>query len=421
MSKSAANRDHGSERGDKQAADFQSHVELLATLAKALHASGLPAHRLERMVTMTAERIQTPVHILAIPTGLLLSIGPEMSPVTLILRVNAGGVHLERLARLTAIARGIIRGQIEAPEAKRRIDFVMRAPPRWGQLMTVLGYVCSAGAFAVFFGGAMPEIGTSICVGLAVGLVAVVMQQFQTSTRLFELLAAAAAAAIAGVVTITTGHLVEWIPLASGLIILLPGLAMVDSLDELAHGHLASGGSRMAGVGIVLLAMAFGAVLGSLLVLPPDATIPDEGVPTGAQTWWVVPALVVVSFGSMVRFRARWRDYGVALAGSIVALAGARFRAQHLGSLAGPFLAALLLGTAANLFANAFRQPSQLLSVPGLALLVPGSFGVRSLSALLTEEIEFGVDIAFHMFLTAMALVGGLIISNSFFRERIHD
>jgi uncharacterized membrane protein YjjB (DUF3815 family) len=59
-----------------------------------------------------------------------------------------------------------------------------------------------------------------------------------------------------------------------------------------------------------------------------------------------------------------------------------------------------------------------LFTVPGLALLVPGSFGVRSMSALLSEETAVGVDTAFHMFLAAMALVTGLLIANSMFRQR---
>ena len=94
---------------------------------------------------------------------------------------------------------------------------------------------------------------------------------------------------------------------------------------------------------------------------------------------------------------------------------------SHLGPFAGPFVAAFLLGAAAHVFANTMRQPAQLMTVPGLALLVPGSFGVRSLSALLDENTALGVDTAFHMFLTAMALVAGLLISNSFFRSDLAD
>ena len=407
-------------RAEIRATDFRSSIELLAALAKSLHSAGLPAHRLESLLTETAKHLGTSVHVFALPTGVMLSVGDETSPVTMLLRTEPGQVHLERLAQLMAIARGIIRGQLAAPEAKRRVDFVMRAKPRWGSIPTVLAYVLSAGSFSVFFGGAIPEIVSGIGVGLAVGLISVFMRGLRSNTRLFELLAAAAAAAIANTAYTLHSDLVEWIPLASGLIILLPGLALVDALDELAHGNLASGGARMAGVGVVLLVMAFGAVVGASL-LTPAINIPSAETPPGAPLWWMVPALVAVSFGSMIRFRARWRDLMEALGGSTVALVAARWGTFEFGSFAGPFLAALLLGATANITANALRQPAQLITVPGLALLVPGSFGVRSLSSLLNEETALGVDTAFHMFLTAMALVCGLLVSNSFFREKLHD
>ena len=173
-------------------------------------------------------------------------------------------------------------------------------------------------------------------------------------------------------------------------------------------------------MGVVLLAMAFGATVVVVLIAPSTA-LPAESEAAPPPAWWSLPALVAVSFGSMIRFRARWRDLGTALAGSAIALFGSHLGTNHLGPYAGPFLAAMLLGTAANVYAGTFRQPPQLLVVPGLALLVPGSFGVRSLSALLSENTALGVDTAFHMFLTAMALVAGLLISNSFSRSDLAD
>ncbi len=95
--------------------------------------------------------------------------------------------------------------------------------------------------------------------------------------------------------------------------------------------------------------------------------------------------------------------------------------ARSLGELAGPFLAALVLGIVAQLYARVSGQPAELFSVPGLALLVPGSFGVRSMAALLSEQTTVGVETAFHMILTAMALVTGLLVSSLFHPDRFRE
>ena len=78
-------------------------------------------------------------------------------------------------------------------------------------------------------------------------------------------------------------------------------------------------------------------------------------------------------------------------------------RPYRLGPFAGPFVAVFVLGSFANVFANTVRRPCALMSVPGSGVLVPGSFGVRSMAALLSEQTAVGVDTAFHMFVTAMA------------------
>lgn len=417
MAKGVADSQSDPQPAATDAAQLRSHVELLATLGRSLHSSGLPSHRLERALRQTAERLGVPIQVFALPTGLIFSVGSEGAPVTVLLRIDPSFVHLERLARLSAIANDFSDGKLDPSEAKRRIDGVMHQPPRWGKLATVLAYVLSAGAFAVVFGGAVPEIVTAICVGLAVGSIRVTIRLAEVSPRLFELTAAAAAAIIANIAHLFVDSFVEWIPLASGLIILLPGLALVDAVDELAHGNLTSGSSRLAGVGVVMLAMTFGSMLGLALVRP-EPMEPPAIETTPVARWWVIPALVAVSVGSMIRFRANWEHLWVGFVGSVVALSGAELGSEWLGPFAGPFVAAFLLGLAANVYANARRQPSQLLAVPGLALLVPGAFGVRSMSALLSEQTAVGVDTAFHMFVAAMALVGGLLFSNAVLRER---
>ena len=80
-----------------------------------------------------------------------------------------------------------------------------------------------------------------------------------------------------------------------------------------------------------------------------------------------------------------------------------------------------MLGVAAQAYARASGRPAELFTVPGLALLVPGSFGVRSMAALLSEQTTVGVETAFHMVLTAMALATGLLASSMFDPQRLRD
>src|SRR5262245_66593719 len=57
---------------------------------------------------------------------------------------------------------------------------------------------------------------------------------------------------------------------------------------------------------------------------------------------------------------------------------------------------------------------AELFVIPGLAVLVPGSIGLRSMASLLeAHTASVGVTSAMQMFLIAMALVAGLLFGNS--------
>jgi uncharacterized membrane protein YjjB (DUF3815 family) len=86
--------------------------------------------------------------------------------------------------------------------------------------------------------------------------------------------------------------------------------------------------------------------------------------------------------------------------------------------MAGPFLAALLLSLAGQIYARGSRRPAEIVVVPGMAVLVPGSVGIRCISALLGSDPVAGVQNGFQMFVIAMALVAGLLAGNALLRAR---
>ena len=81
-----------------------------------------------------------------------------------------------------------------------------------------------------------------------------------------------------------------------------------------------------------------------------------------------------------------------------------------LGS--GGFIGALAAGLASNAAARWLHRPAAVTLVPGIILLVPGSFGYRSVAALLADDVIGGIDIAFTMVIVAVALVAGLLSAN---------
>ena len=87
---------------------------------------------------------------------------------------------------------------------------------------------------------------------------------------------------------------------------------------------------------------------------------------------------------------------------------GTRYLPGHVAA----FGAALAICLFSNLSARLTQRPAQLFQLPGMTLLVPGSFGFLSLEDFLRGHFADGALRAFNMMLIAGALVAGVLLAN---------
>ena len=182
-------------------------------------------------------------------------------------------------------------------------------------------------------------------------------------------------------------------------------------MTEVATHHLASGTARLASAVGTFLALGFGVAVGGRLGeawigSPPLAAC--MGLP---ETWrWL--ALVLGGGALGVIFAAAHRDLVWTLVGACVADFGASVGDMWLGSEGAAFFGALAVGVAANSFARIKGRPAALIEVPGIMLLVPGSVGLQSLTALLSHDVVTGIEVGVSMMMTAAALAVGILLAN---------
>jgi uncharacterized membrane protein YjjB (DUF3815 family) len=185
---------------------------------------------------------------------------------------------------------------------------------------------------------------------------------------------------------------------------------LTTAMTELSTRHLASGTARFMGALVLLMGIAFGIALGTKLVALVHGDIP--AVPVEAlPEWTLLIALVTTPLAFVVLLKAERRDAPYIILAGALAFAGARIGAATLGPELGAFGGALVTGVAANWYARLTNRSSQIVLVPGLLLLVPGSVGLRSLTSLLDRDVLLGVEGAFRMVLIAVSLVSGILIA----------
>lgn len=392
-------------------------VAFTLRLGQALHRYGTPAHRLEEQLRQVCERLGVEARFFSTPTSIFASFGPPEALRTSLIRVEPGGMDLERLTLLDALAQEVIHGKVTPEVGATRIETILSAPVRYTLPITLLCWTLAAAAAAKLFGGGPREMGVAALSSFLIGVLERLTRERPTTARVLEPVAALLTSGLAVVAASLIGPLSVQVSTLSGLIVLLPGLGLTVAINELTTRNLISGSSRLIGAALIFLQLAFGVALGGRLagLLPPA---PVLLAPTPLPFWVDLVALAVVAIAVTVLFRAMPGDAGWIIAVGAIAFGGARLGAQVLGPELGAFAGALLLGMASNALARLRDRPSVVTIVPGMMLLVPGSLGFRSLESLLARDVLAGVDTAFSMLMVAVAIAAGLLFANALVPSR---
>jgi uncharacterized membrane protein YjjP (DUF1212 family) len=391
--------------------EHDPRISFTIVLARALHRYGTPTHRLEETMTMVLGRLGLDGAFFGMPTGIFASFGRPEAHRTSLIRTEGGEVSLEKLSLLDELAERVIRGMMGPDEGRVAVDAIVAAPPRYMTMANVASFSLASGTAARFFGGGWREMVVAAIIGMVIGVSAAVIGPNGNARRVFEIVAAVIASALATVAAYLISPLSIYVATLAGLIILVPGLTLTTAIQEIATGNLVSGTARLTGAALTFLEIGFGVALGGQVArLFPAPLLTGAPAPLGAWTLWA--ALLATPFAFTVLLQARPRDAGWIMAACALGFGGARLGTWLLGPELGAFIGACVLGIGGNLFARLAGRPAAVLLLPGLILLVPGSVGFGSLSKFIQHDVMSGVEAAFDLLLVAVALVTGLLLAN---------
>ena len=386
-------------------------------LAKALHAHGYSAHRLEEVLGEVSARLGVEAQFFTTPTSIFAAFGPPDEQRTHLLRVQPGEPNLGHLSRLDAIMSDVVDGRITASEGSVRIGQLLSEPPRWSATQTMVAFVLASAGVSCFFGVTVFEACVASVLGLVAGLCALTAGRVRGLAPVLEPFTAAVVATIAFFVAGITGGGNAYQTTLAGLIVLLPGLTFTIGLTELSTRHLSSGTARLSGALVTFLGLGFGVALG----VKAGSLAADALVRAGVEwmlvsprvPWWTeVLGVITAPLCFAVLLRADRRDVWWILVAGAAAYTTERFAGRAMGEELGAFLGALLVSAGSVLLERFRRVGAMVTQVPGLLILVPGGIGFRSVTSLLGNETVAGIDTAFRVALVGISLAAGILAGN---------
>lgn len=172
-------------------------------------------------------------------------------------RINSFSVNFERLERLNSLSREICSTTPDLDDVRLKLDNICSKGRRFN-IMVCLGYMLGAASFAVFFGGTLFDALASMPIAAIIYL----MQNFIKTHGASRLFFTALESAIAGLLAMIFVHIgfgtnADMIMIGD-IMLLIPGLMLINSLREMLCGDMMSGLLRMLESVLLSMSIALG-------------------------------------------------------------------------------------------------------------------------------------------------------------------
>ncbi|MCA9215117.1 MAG: threonine/serine exporter family protein [Planctomycetales bacterium] len=388
-----------------------SPKNLILDLARSLHASGSPAYELDHRMELVAAALGQPATFFSTPTALFVTFADE-SQGTRLLRVYPGDTNLALYAELFGLQQMILGNGISVQEAWLRLQDIRAMPDGYAKSVQVGSFGLVAACVAVLVGGNDTAVISAGVIGLIVGALVLRLSRWNVPTHLINVTAGFVAAAIACAVQawIAAGN--YELTALSALIVLVPGLHLTISINELATQNLASGSARFAGAMTTLLTLIFGVFMGYgfITALQP---LPASVAPQTPSLLASAVVMVPIGLCLAVLFRTRYRDVPWLVMSTLIAYGSLRLASEYFSPFASVWISSVLAGVTSRLLSRRLNLPAAVMLMPALILLVPGSLGFTGMAQImLSEDLPSGIRLLTTMMMTAVAIVAGQLVTD---------
>ncbi|RDV25468.1 threonine/serine exporter family protein [Alteromonas aestuariivivens] len=398
--------------------DTQEFIQIrkfIVKLGKMLHKYGTPAFRLEAFLTEVAHYLGVHASFVSTPTSLTVVIWSDRheDEYTHVARLQPGELDMNALSLTDDLASQLLAGSLTLKQADARLDEIDVMPSPYGKFITGCAFSLATGAFAMLMGASWSEIFWS---GM-LGLITYFWSLWAQHSKRVNLMLEPVTSFVVGIMACAISRYLDPginIPLIvlSSVIILVPGLALTMGLSELSSRNLVSGTARIMDAIMQLFKLYFGAFLGvatGFSLFGENQYLPAESLPYWA-TWLSV---FLLCLALVAVFRTRLKHIPWAIASAFVAYGTTVWASEFMQQNLGTFVGAFALGVFANSFTRLTNQPSTIVGMHGLIVLVPGSKTYIGLNSFISGQDLVQADhIGQDVFLIFMSLVAGLIFAN---------
>ncbi len=415
--------------------DYSKLLQAILDIAEEMLVAGAEVNRVENSIERMCSAYgcdETRVNVFIITSNIQVALeDPNGEIITQIRRVIRSDSNYERLDRLNDLSRYICEHRPEGDELKRRYNEVMKKP-KYSSVIRYLSAVLVAGGFAVFFEGMLLDGLSSAIVGLVIMFFLIHLGKYGKNQ--VALIFATSLVASAAAIFLSASGLGAVDKIAIGSIMLLiPGIALTNSVRDMLLGDVASGLLRLANSVLIALFIAFGFAiplafirqLSNLMQIELFPNILTLSLKSGEMRYAVqILAAFVGCVGFSLFYNLKknhivYASIGGAATWAVYLFFSSLFR----GDLFVPtLLASIFAGVFAEAMAKINKAPATVFLTSAAVPLVPGSALYSTMRYVIEEEEVYAAYYGRMALEVAIAISLGFMvvaIANRYYSEYI--
>lgn len=244
--------------------ELRDVIDLALWAGQLLMQDGSDSRRIEE----TVHKISTGLgcdwaDVLVSPNVIILTTSSGIEFRTKVRRVVRIGVNLSALTAISKLTHRVMDGEMDRFEVRQALEEITHTPPHYNRWVVVVMVGLACAAFSQLFGGDFP-----VLVATFAAAAGAMFARQELHKRYFNpFFIVVVTAFVAGLIA-SLPSIFEWsdtpeIALASSVLLLVPGVPLINSAEDLMEGHILMGLARGVTGGII----AFGIAIGLLLAM----------------------------------------------------------------------------------------------------------------------------------------------------------
>jgi uncharacterized membrane protein YjjP (DUF1212 family) len=337
--------------------------------------------------------------------------GDDVAPVTSVRVVRRPELDYTRLTEVANLVEDLVQGRVDREAAMARLNASDSAPHPYSRWHVSIASAGLAAAIVVLLGGTAVPALVGAGVALVVDRVKLRLAARDLPGFYQNVCGGALATVIAVVLFWVDVPVAPSLVVSAGIVLLLPGVILVGSVQDAISGFLVTAMARTLEVFLLAAGIISGVALGLYLAVRLKAPVQvlDSAVPLALPPVAAIAAVAGSICFAYTNYAPRRALLSAGLAGGLGYALANLLKSADVPDPLSSGVAAILVGFGSYALAGRQRIPPLILVVPGITPLLPGLTLYRAMFQLTTGEPFTGLLTALEAFSIGVALAAGVI------------